>query len=411
MLSSSDKDILRSLAARIAEIAALPQQEEKRTLWRKLNGLAPERPMVMIDQIPWNELRDADELTLQCKDDECRNYEQYMRRILYQWNHFPVDMVVENYIPVHRAVTDTGFGVVPHEQIACTDVSSEVMAHAYTNQFETDDDLDKIQTPRVTHDTEETARRFAVAHEIFDGIMPIKPRRSELYYSLWDPISTWMSVEKIFYMLIDRPAYMHELVCRVRDGYMAMIDQWYDLGILPEPQHTVHCCGAYSDQLPAPGFDPAKPRTEDVWMFGMAQVFSTISPQMFNEFEIEYMLPICARFGKVYYGCCEPLDSKMNEVRRLPNVRKISMSPWADQERGAQEICGEYVFSRKPNPAQLATETFHPDAVRKDLQNTVDICAQNGCPVELILKDISTIRYQPQRLDEWARIAMDIAQH
>jgi hypothetical protein len=27
----------------------------------------------------------------------------------------------------------------------------------------------------------------------------------------------------------------------------------------------------------------------------------------------------------------------------------------------------------------------------------------------LILKDISTVRYQPERLSEWARVAMEVA--
>ena len=42
------------------------------------------------------------------------------------------------------------------------------------------------------------------------------------------------------------------------------------------------------------------------------------------------------------------------------------------------------------------------------------ICAsflekRGGCHVELIMKDISTVRYQPQRLWEWAEIAMETA--
>jgi hypothetical protein len=160
--------------------------------------------------------------------------------------------------------------------------------------------------------------------------------------------------------------------------------------------------------LPAPGFDPARPRVKDLWMFGMAQMFSTVSPDMFKEFEIDYARRICERFGMVYYGCCEPLDGKMNEVRMLPNVRKISMSPWVDQERGAREIGGAYVFSRKPSPALIATDVFHPAAVREDLEATRRICEKHGCGLELILKDVSTIRYEPGRLDKWASVAMEV---
>jgi hypothetical protein len=99
----------------------------------------------------------------------------------------------------------------------------------------------------------------------------------------------------------------------------------------------------------------------------------------------------------------------MNEVRMIPNVRKISMSPWADQERGAAEIGRRYVFSRKPNPAFLAGSSFDPARVRADLDTTRSVCKKSGSPLEFILKDISTVGYEPRRLFQWARIAMEVA--
>jgi len=45
--------------------------------------------MVMIDQVCWNEMNIGDELTLCCTDKECRAYEERLRRMLYQWQHFP----------------------------------------------------------------------------------------------------------------------------------------------------------------------------------------------------------------------------------------------------------------------------------------------------------------------------------
>ena len=96
-----DRDILRGLSGQVAEIAALPVQEEKRRLWRSLNGLNPERPMVAIDQVCWNEMNIEGKLNLHCKNEECRSYEQTLRRILLQWEYFPVDMVVEPWTLPH----------------------------------------------------------------------------------------------------------------------------------------------------------------------------------------------------------------------------------------------------------------------------------------------------------------------
>jgi hypothetical protein len=407
---SRDRTIIRELAARVAECAALPAQEEKRRLWRALNARKPVRPMVMIDQVCWNEMNVEDELTLRCTDPECRGYEDVLRRTLFQWRHFPVDMVVEPFIRVPKAIHNSGFDVHVHEKKAVSDPTNSVVGHKYTNQFESEADLDKIRMPRISHDAAETARRLAVAHDLFDGVLDVTAWGADPYLSLWDPISTWMGVEQALYALVDRPEYMHRLVGRVTEGYLSMLDQLESGGLLCGSQSLIHCTGAYTDDLPAPGYDPERPRTRDLWMFGLAQMFSTVSPDMFKEFEVDYASRICGRFGLVYYGCCDPLDRKMAEVRLIPNVRKVSMSPWVDEERGAAEIGSAYVYSRKPNPALLAWDHFDPAAVRQDLQATRHACKRQGCPLEFILKDISTVRYQPQRLFEWGRIAMAVAE-
>ncbi len=404
-----DVQLLRELGKRVAEIAALPVQEEKRSLWRALNAKKRVRPMVMMDQVCWNEVNVDDELTLLCEDPEFRFYEDRLRKTLYQWLHFRCDMVVEPYLSVSKAVRGVGLGVSVEETTLAGDPENNVVSHSYVNQFVTEDDLEKIHMPVITHDVEDTERRLSVAHEVFDGVLEVRADGVNPYLSLWDPISQWMGVENALYTIADRPDFMHKIVDRMTRAYLSQIDQLEAQGLLCRTQPLVHCTGAYTDELPAPGYDENRPRAKDLWMYGLAQMFSTVSPAMFDEFEITYASRICERFGLVYYGCCDPLDGKMAQVRKLPGVRKVSISPWANQERGAREIGGDYVFSRKPNPAFLASMSFQPDYVRADLQETVRLCRENNCPLEMILKDISTVRQQPQRLWEWEKIAMSVA--
>ena len=410
MVNHSDKEIIRRLAAEVAAIAALPVQDRKRAMWRTLNGKKSVRPLVMIDQVCWNEMNVDEELTLRCQNAECRKYEDSLRKTLYQWRHFPVDRVVEAFVRVPMAVLNSRFGMTVKEEIAVSDPTNTVVGHHFTNQFETDADLDKIKMPVVTHDPAETARRLEAAHELFDGTLGVVEQGYDPgYLTVWDPISFWMNVESALYALIDRPEYMTELVRRMVKGYMSMLDQLEEQGLLCHPQPLVHCTGGYTDDLPAPGFDPKRPRTKDLWMFSMAQMLSTVSPEMLEEFDLDLCRPLFERFGLVYYGCCEPLDRKMAQVRKIPNLRKISMSPWVDEEIGAAAIKGDYVYSRKPNPAFLAWPDFNEKAVREHLQATVDVCARHGCPLELILKDVSTVNYDPRRLWRWAEIAMEVA--
>ncbi|MDR0313802.1 MAG: hypothetical protein LBI14_09405 [Treponema sp.] len=408
-VKEQDRIVLRELAQKVAEIAQLPVQGEKKQLWRGLNGLKDERPMVCIDQVCWNEMNVDDKLTLRCEDPECQKYEGRFRRILYQWEHFPVDMVVEPFIKVQKAVTNPGFGVRRKEETLKTPGKEGVSSHKFENQFNSIEDLEKIKVPQISHDKEETARRMEKAAWLFEGIMPLREEGVDPYVGIWDTIAEWMSVEGALYGLIDEPDMMHGMAKKIVDGHLSMLDQLEEQGLLCHSQALIHCTGAFTDELPALFFNPQKPRTKDIWMFGLAQMFATVSPAMFEEYEIDYMKPIFERFGLVYYGCCDPLDGKMNEVKKIKGLRKVSMSPWAKRERGAEEIGKDYVYSCKPNPAFLASTKFDEELVRKDLTEIKELCRKNGCPLEFILKDLSTLNNEPQRLWRWAEIAMEVA--
>jgi hypothetical protein len=410
--TEKDRAILRELAKQAAEIAALPVQEEKRRLWRALNSLKPERPMVLIDQVCWHEMNVEDKLTLLCEDKECREYERRLRSILYRWEYFPVDMVVEPFVRVDKAIKNTMFGMTVEEETRETSAENDVVSHKYENQFNSIDDVyEKIKMPRVSHDTAGTKRRVELAEYLFDGIMPVREEGHSPYISIWDNIAIWMGVEPALYAMIDDPGMMHALVKRMADGYQTMLDQMMEQGLLCGPQPSIHCSGAFTSELPAAGYNPASPRTADIWTCGLAQMLGTVSPAMYKEFEIDYVIPIFERFGLIYYGCCDPLHDRMDVIRLIPHLRKVSMSPWANKEIGAGNIHGDFVFSNKPNPAYVAVNSFDGDLIRKDLAETKEICRRHNCPLEFILKDISTVHNEPERLKKWADIAMEIAQN
>ena len=403
-----DRDILRELGKQVAEIAALPAQQETISLWKALNGLRPVRPMVTIDQIPWHEMDVDGELALQTKDDFCRAIETRLRRTLYGWNHMRVDMVVEPRVDIPKVIRGADFGMRTVEERAVSDPNNSVVGHYYIDQLETEADLQKIRMPQVVLDEEATAQAEERAHEIFDGVLPVRLQGMLPGFAPWDRIVTWHGVGPSLLDLVDRPQFIHKMMARLTDAHLSMLDQLEEQGLLGYGQTTIHCTGAHSDELPADGFDPQHPRERDLWTSGMAQIFASVSPAMHQEFELDYANRWYERFGLAYYGCCEPLDDKVDIIKEIPHVRKVSMSPWVNVEKGAERIGGDLVFSRKPSPALLAVDTWDPEPVEKDLKDVMERCARHGCPVEFILKDISTVRYQPQRLWEWADIAMRV---
>jgi hypothetical protein len=58
----------------------------------------------------------------------------------------------------------------------------------------------------------------------------------------------------------------------------------------------------------------------------------------------------------------------------------------------------------------LATDTFDAEHARADLVASREVCRRHGCPLEIILRDISTVPYDPQRLSDWATIAMEVVE-
>jgi hypothetical protein len=226
---------------------------------------------------------------------------------------------------------------------------------------------------------------------------------------VWDIISTLGGVENMMYAIADRPEFVHKIVGKMTDAHLNLLDQMEEKKLLASYQTEIHCTGSYTDELPADGFDANAPRAKDLWTFGLAQLFSCVSADTYSEFDFAYSNKWYKRFGLVYYGCCDPLDKKMDAVRKIPNLRKVSMSPWTNAERGASELASDYVFSSKPNPAMLAGPTWEPEAVEKELGGIINACKKFGSPLELILKDVSTVKYRPESLFEWEKIAMKLA--
>jgi hypothetical protein len=72
-----------------------------------------------------------------------------------------------------------------------------------------------------------------------------------------------------------------------------------------------------------------------------------------------------------------------------------------------EEIRGDYVFSRKPNPAYVASRT-DPEVIRQEIEETVKACQKYGCPLDITLKDISTVSHRPENLILWAETVSDV---
>ena len=403
-----DAEVLKRLGEQLAQIANLPIQNKKKKLWRELNGLKMVRPMVCMDQLPWHELNVNDELTLLCEDKFLRSVERDIRRILYRWKHFPADMVVENRVDIPKTVYGLNYGYTIIEEIRVTDKDNDIVSHKYIDQCETEEGLGALQPDEIKGDIALDKEHKDICEHIFKDIIPVRLSGVEIHAGAWDRIAQARSMTNILYDIIERPDFTRRVAEKFRDLTIATVDQCQDLGLLDAENPLVHCAGAYTDELPTKDYNPEKPLTKDCWAFGMSQPFSTVSPATHEEFEIDIMKPLYEKFGLLYYGCCEPLHDRIHVVRKINNIRKISISPWANIDESAEKISGDYVFSGKPHPVYIARGVLQEEEVKKQITHAMEACKRNNTPCEFILKDVSTVSGRPEVLTEWEKLVMSL---
>ena len=409
-ISKRDKGILRELAETQALIASLPIHKQNICEWKRLNANRTGRPLVWINEVPWHEMDVNDELKIMTTNPFCQQVEQTLRRTIYEWNHFPVDMVVEDKFYSPLVIHDTGFGISENVDISHTDQENDVVSRNFHSQIDCEKDIEKIKNPIVTHDRVNSEYNYQMLVDIFGDILTIeKIGIVHQWFSPWDELIRWWDVQKALLDLLLRPELVHLAMDRLTNAYLSRLQQWKDLNLLSstDGNYRVGSGGlGYTDDLPQKDFKSDCVRTIDQWGCGTAQIFSTVSPKMHEEFALQYERRWMEQFGVNYYGCCEPLDNKIDILKSIPNLRKISMSPWAKIEKMVEKTNGEYVLSYKPNPSIFASDDLDLKKIKTELREILS--KTQGCTLEIIMKDISTVQYKPQRLWEWAEAVMKV---
>ena len=212
--------------------------------------------------------------------------------------------------------------------------------------------------------------------------------------------------------LVLRPDMVHAAYDRMVDAWMAELDQFVEMNLLSLDCRNIRVGSGgygYTRELPGEPYDPKHIKPRNMWGCSNAQIFSEVSPEMHWEFALEHDLRWLERWGLTYYGCCEPLHKKMHLLRKIPNLRKVSSSPWIEVKTMTEELGTDYVMSFKPNPAVFTGNAWSEDAAREELENVI-AAGEGRTHIEFIMKDISTVKYKPQNLWRWAEIAMEVAE-
>ncbi len=408
MATQKERQLLIELAKKVAHYASLPIQQERAQLWRDHNALRPTRaPVEVSPEDGWVELVTPE--SLQCESPLLRDWETQLRKKLFYAEHINDDTPVTDYLNVAWVVDRGNYGLQEH----FTHSDTARGAFAWEPVIKTEADVDKLKFNEIKIDREQTDRNEQLAREIFGDILTVR-RHSWMW---WSPFLTgrlvyFRGLEQTMMDMYDNPRLLHRIMSFLRDAFLREMDFAEREGILWAnwtPDEIVGSGGlGCSDELPASDFSGTV-RLKDMWGLGESQEFVGVGPEMFDEFVLQYLLPVLEKFGLNCFGCCEPLDKKFDLVlSKVPRLRRVSVSPWCNREIARDKLADKYIYSWKPNPVLICSPTVHWDQCELAVRETLEIA--RDCRVEIIMKDTHTFAKDPTRAGKWAGLAKRISE-
>jgi len=404
-VSDHERTVLRELAEWVAAHAASREMAERRELWRSHNELEATRPVILCDpENGWNEI--LTERQLQCRGKLPRRWEAELRKEIFWAEHMGDDKPVEPFFDVPYTVSpdDWGLRTVVHQTGSDGAKTWDSPLSDYAK------DLKRLHAPQFEIDWETTNGSVELAEELFGDLLTVR-LKGTWWWSLGITVVAvfFRHLEKMYTDMIDHPNELKELFSLISQGLMKKVDYLEENGLLSlNNDGTYVGSGGYgfTSELPQ-GDVGGNVRCRDMWGFCESQETVNISSRMYEEFVFPYEKPLMDRFGLNCYGCCEPLHGRWHVVKQHANLRRVSCSPWADAEKMAGYLAGNYIYSMKPSPTPLATTAFDPEAARKDLREA--FATTRGCQVECIMKDNHTLGGRPENAVEWCRVAREEA--
>ena len=407
-VTSSDASILRALAERVVRAAESPANRERRDRWYRHDGGERTRPLVLaeVGGVMGEAMPDS---VFQCSEEWARGIERGLRVRLYEHEILQDDHVVEPWVQTSWKVAVSPFVDESEVHVHRPDNHGRLGARTWDPPIRNvRKDYGKLRHREFAVDREGTLAEKEALEKLFGGILPVRIRGG----FWWTMGMTWNAIdliglEGLMLFMYDDPEGLHRLMQYLCDEHLRYAEWLEAEGLLSlNNENDYMGSGSMGDTrgLPASG-GGGKVRLRDLWVLLESQETVGVGPEQFAEFIFPYQLGIAERFGACYYGCCEPVHNRWHVVERLPNLKRVSVSPWADEEMLARALGNRYVYSRKPAPAQISTAIFDEDAIRRDLRRTLDVARE--CRVELIMKDVHTLADEPERLARWVRIARE----
>lgn len=230
-----------------------------------------------------------------------------------------------------------------------------------------------------------------------------------------DEFSWLRGLQNTYMDVIEDPVWVHAALQRITDNFRKRFQLLEDAGLwgVAEKSFPLGSAGLrFAADIPdwRSVDEPSTfaPRLCESWGFTCAEVFNCVSPAMHDEFGFAYDRQLMGLFKYINVGCCETLDTKIEQVRSLPNARKISVSEWCDVERAAEAWGPDYVYSYRAAGVHFIRTPWDREAAKREIRTVLE--AAQGCPLEIVLNIGGTMGKgcPGRKLNEWCRLAREL---
>lgn len=398
----SEKNVLYDLANRVMEIAQSDDMNRKRELWRKQNSFEGQEPLIYLRAFAFEEFFDPS--VLKSTDPMLRRYEKELHQSLFR-SALGDDYIIEPWLTLDACyVMENGerWGV----PVSLGEKPQEGGAAAF-HPVLLEEDFSCLKTHPYEVDEKATALRQEQLEEALGGAMPVFVSQQGPY-SMWSgdistDIAKMRGLEQLMWDAYDRPEWLHSLLAFMRNAILENLNEAEKAGGFSLADHQNQCM-PYCRELMDPNPNVTGVPMKKLWRFMAAQEFTGFSPAMFWEFILQYQKPILEKFGLSAYGCCENLTGVIPYLRRISNLRRIAVSPFADARKCAEQIGKDYILSWRPNPSLMLATGLDDDFVRQYLREHFAIFKENGNYFDITLKDVETVSHHPENIRRWTEI-------
>jgi len=410
----SQINYLRELARELVELTLAQENDRKRKKWANHNDLLERSsPLLWVcpdDDGGWMELLPKE--SLECEDDELRDIENKIKKYLYQGKYLKDNFVFESriYIPYPGTYTGYLYGNTPQKQAwGVSIVKPHIGDKAYhlDNFLKTPEDYEALLSHDVDFIPDELERKRIQdkLEEALGGILEIEFQLpySVLVQSHLIELVHLRGLENLLYDVYDEPELLQAVLGHMGESKARLLKKLEAQKLLFDNRINIYTGSGSLGYTNNAWKKPEDVLLTDMWGFADAQEFSCVSPQMFEEFAILNQKIGLNLFGRGCYGCCEALDKKYDAIyKHITNIRKLSVSPWANIDEAVEKIGQRAIFSWKPNPIEICTG-FDEVELEKQLKEVAQ--KTKDCYMEIILKDIRTCRHTNEHLVKFIHIA------